>query len=167
VIGKVRIRSDDKIAVSIRGGTAGRGEMARVDVFGKPNKRGKIEYYLVPIYPHQIADREKQSQPPNSYIVQGKPERDLDPSHTFRFSLYSHSLLEVVKSDGVVIRGYFNGLDRATGNIAIAAPKNSRDVTKGVGPKTLERFIKLNVDRLGNVTEVRNEVRTWHGVACT
>jgi CRISPR-associated endonuclease Csn1 len=58
-------------------------------------------------------------------------------------------------------------MDRSTGAIAIAAPENPRSLNRGIGAKTLAHFKKLNVDRLGNVTEVRNEVRTWHGVACT
>ena len=58
VIRKVRLASKDKVAVSVRGGTADRGEMARVDVFTKADKRGTVRYYLVPIYPHQIADQE-------------------------------------------------------------------------------------------------------------
>ena len=57
LIRKVRLASKDKVAVSVRGGTADRGEMARVDVFGKADKGGKIRYFLVPIYPHQIADK--------------------------------------------------------------------------------------------------------------
>ena len=32
-----------------------RGDMARVDVFRKPNAKGAFHYFLVPIYPHQIA----------------------------------------------------------------------------------------------------------------
>ena len=167
IIRKVRVATKDKVAVSVHGGTADRGEMARVDVFTKADKRGNAEYYLVPIYPHQIADKASNPMPPNHYIVQSKPERPLDENHRFLFSLYSHSLLEVVKSDGLVIRGYFKGMDRSTGAIAIANPENPRAINRGIGVKTLVRFRKLNVDRLGSVTEVRNEVRTWHGVACT
>jgi CRISPR-associated endonuclease Csn1 len=172
VIRKVRVATRDKVAVSVRGGAADRGEMARVDVFTKADKRGTARYYLVPIYPHQVADQQTYPQPPNRAAVAYAAEADwttIDSGYNFLFSLYSHSLLEVVKSDGVVIRGYFKGMDRSKGAIDIAAPNNIRDVSKGrgVGAKTLERFTKLSVDRLGNVTEVRNEVRTWHGVACT
>ena len=39
--------------------------MARVDVFRKKNKKGKWEFYVVPIYPHQIATMEE---PPNKYV---------------------------------------------------------------------------------------------------
>lgn len=167
VIRKVRLITKDKVAVSVRGGVADRGEMARVDVFSKPDKRGNAEYFLVPIYPHQVGDKLAYPQPPDHYIVHSKPERPLDAGHRFLFSLYSHSLLEVVKSDGVAILGYFKGMDRSTGAITIANPENSRALNRGIGVKTLVRFRKLNVDRLGNVTEINQEVRTWHGEACT
>jgi CRISPR-associated endonuclease Csn1 len=167
VIRKVRVGTKDKVAVSVRGGAADRGEMSRVDVFGKPDKKGNIEYFLVPIYPHQVADKVSYPQPPNQYVVQSKPERLLDEDHRFLFGLYSHSLLEVVKSDGFVIRGYFKGMDRSTGAITIAKPENPRALYRSIGAKTLLQFKKLNVDRLGNVTEIKSEVRTWRGVACT
>ena len=44
-IRKVRIGKNDKVAVSVRGGTADRGKMARVDVFAKLDKRGKPLYF--------------------------------------------------------------------------------------------------------------------------
>jgi CRISPR-associated endonuclease Csn1 len=170
IIRKVRVATKDKVAVSVRGGAADRGEMARVDVFSKADKRGTVRYYLVPVYPHQVADQQAYPQPPTRAVVAYAAEADwtvIDSGHTFRFSLYSHSLLEIAKSDGVPICGYFKGMDRSTGAIAIAAPENPRSLNRGIGAKTLAHFKKLNVDRLGNVTEVRNEVRTWHGVACT
>jgi CRISPR-associated endonuclease Csn1 len=170
VIRKVRLATKDKVAVSVRGGVADRGEMARVDVFAKADKRGTIRYYLVPIYPHQIADQQAYPRPPNLAAVAYAAEADwivIDSSFDFLFSLYSHSLLEVAKSDGVLIRGYFKGMDRSTGAISLAEPTNPRQRNRGIGAKTLAHFKKLNVDRLGNVTEVRNEVRTWRGVACT
>ncbi len=46
VIRKVRVASKDKVAVTVRGGTADRGDMARVDVFAKTNRRGKREFFL-------------------------------------------------------------------------------------------------------------------------
>jgi len=55
IIRKVRVASKDKVAIELHGGTVDRGDMARVDVFRKAGKKGKWEYYVVPIYPHQIA----------------------------------------------------------------------------------------------------------------
>ena len=170
IIRKVRVATKDKVAVSVRGGAADRGEMARVDVFSKPDKRGNVRFYLVPIYPHQVADQKAYPKPPNRAAVAYAAEADwtvVDSTHSFCFSLYSNSLIEVVKPDGEVIRGYFKGMHRGTCAISIAPHLDTRDIRGGIGSKTLSGFQKLNVDRLGNVTKVQNEVRTWHGVACT
>jgi CRISPR-associated endonuclease Csn1 len=58
-------------------------------------------------------------------------------------------------------------MHRGTGAIAVAPQYNPRALRGGIGAKTLVSFKKLNVDRLGKITEVKSEVRTWHGVACT
>jgi len=55
VIRKFRLRTTDKVGVKLNGGALDRGEMARVDVFRKANRKGKYQYFLVPIYPHEIA----------------------------------------------------------------------------------------------------------------
>lgn len=170
VIRKIRIISDDKVAVSVRGGTADRGEMARVDVFRKADNKGRNRYYLVPIYPHQIADRDAFPVPPTRAIVAHVEEAswpNVDRSYDFLFSLFGNSLIEVVKSDGEVLSGYFKGVDRAGGNIVLVPQHNPRARPERPGAKTLTRFSKMNIDRLGKITEVKSEVRTWHGVACT
>jgi CRISPR-associated endonuclease Csn1 len=169
VIRKVRLRTTDKVAVAVRDGTADRGEMARVDVFAKAKKRGKREFYLVPIYPHQVANQKKWPLPPNKAVVAAKAEEDwvtIDDSFDFLFSLYIHSLIAVTKADGEIISGYFKGLSRSTGAISIAPHENQRQSRPGIGAKTLLGFQKLVVDRLGRRTEVIGETRTWHGEAC-
>ena len=170
VIRKVRVRTDGKAAVLVRGGTADRGDMARVDVFAKANKRGKREFYLVPIYPHQVVDRERWPAPPDrapvAHVDQANWTR-IDDTFEFLFSLFQNSLVEAVSAKGDVFEGYFKGYDVAGGNIGVASPKNSRQLVGRPGAKTLLRFRKFNVDRLGNRFEITNEVRTWHGEACT
>jgi len=170
VIRKVRHRTTDKVAVAVRDGTADRGEMARVDVFGKTNKRGKREFYLVPIYPHQVANMKKWPHPPNKAVVGAKAEENwvtINDSFDFLFSLYIHSLIAVTKTDGEIVSGYFKGLDRSTGAIHIALHHSQQQVRRSIGAKTLLGFRKLVVDRLGRQSEVINETRTWHGEACT
>jgi CRISPR-associated endonuclease Csn1 len=170
VIRKVRVATKDKVAVSVRGGTADRGDMARVDVFAKIDKRGKRQFHVVPIYPHQIADRNTYAQPPNLAVVASKSEEEwtrVDSSFQFQFSLYQNSLIEMIKPDGVIVSGYFKGMDRQGAQIHVASHKNPRDLTRGTGSKTLLGFRKLAVDRLGNRSAIENEVRTWHGVGCT
>jgi CRISPR-associated endonuclease Csn1 len=170
VIRKVRVASKDKVAVEVRGDSADRGDMARVDVFGKANKRGRMEFYLVPVYPHQVADRQAFPQPPDRAVIAYKDDCDwtmIDRSFDFLFSLNGNSFVEVAKSDGEVIAGYFKGLHRGTGAIALATHENPRNIRGGIGAKTLLQFRKLSVDRLGRIHEIKREIRTWHGEACT
>lgn len=170
VIRKVRLKSKDKPAVSIRGGTADRGDMARVDVFERINKRGKREFFLVPIYPHQVADLSNFPTPPNKAVDAHKPEEEwttVDRTFSFLFSLQQNSLVRIVKSDGEVIFGYFKGLDRDGGQIAVAMPESQRNIRGRIGSRTLSDLKKLTVDRLGRPFEIVGEKRTWHGAVCT
>lgn len=177
VITKVRLSTKTKPAVMVRGGTADRGEMVRVDVFSKPSAKGKDEWYLVPIYPHHVMNKKAWPQPPMQYVVGGKDEHlwpEIDQDHTFRFSLYPRSNIEVTKSTGEFLAGYFSGMDRSTGAINIA---NHKDTTllcddagnkmRSIGAKTLLNISKYSVDRFGARAEVKSEVRTWRGEVCT
>lgn len=177
IISKVRLRTKGKPSVPVRGGTADRGEIVRVDVFSKPSKRGKDEFYLVPIYPHQVMSKRAWPQPPMQSVVAYKDEEDwpvIDASFQFRFSLSPRSYVEVVKPNGEVLSGYFQGLNRSTGAINLFNHRNSRSLsddngnsTQSIGAKTLLTMRKYSVDRFGRRAEVKQEVRTWHGVACT
>ncbi|MCT2399607.1 type II CRISPR RNA-guided endonuclease Cas9 [Novosphingobium mangrovi (ex Huang et al. 2023)] len=176
-IRKVRLRTKGKPAIQVRGGTADRGEIARVDVFAKPNKRGKEEFYLVPIYPHHVMNKRDWPMPPMRAVVAYKDEEEwtlVDGSFAFRFSLHPRSYIEVIKPTGEILSGYFQGLNRSTGAINLSNHKNSRSLvdddgnsTQSIGAKTLLTMKKYNVDRFGARSEVKSEVRTWHGVVCT
>lgn len=165
----VILKSKDKPALLLRGGTAQRGAMVRVDVFREVGKKGKFKYHLVPVYVHQIADKARWPKPPNLAVVASKEENDWTciDGFQFMFSLYSNSLIEVIDSNGVVTRGYFRGLDRSTGALKIASMESAASIQSGIGSKTLHAFKKFDVSRLGDVSEITSEVRTWHGVACT
>lgn len=170
VITKVRLLNKGKVSVRVRGGTADRGEIVRVDVFVKPNKRGKEEFYLVPIYPHQVMDKKQWPTPPMCSIVAYKDEVDwtpIDGSFGFRFSLYPRSYVEVTKSNGEIKEGYFCGTDRSTGALSLFAHGDTQTTHRSIGAKTLLTMKKYSVDRFGNMAEVKSEVRTWHGEVCT
>ena len=165
-IRKVRLSTSKKVDVKVRGGAAERGEMARVDVFRKANKKGKWEFYLVPVYPHQV---ETMAAPPDRAVTAAKPEEEwaaMDGTCHFLWSLYPLSWVEVTKPDGEVIEGYFRGMDRSTGAIAISPHHTKQKMERGIGVKTLAEFRKFAIDRLGNLSEIKQETRTWHGVAC-
>jgi CRISPR-associated endonuclease Csn1 len=174
---KVRLRTKGKPAVQVRGGSADRGEIVRVDVFAKPNKRGKDEFYLVPVYPHHVMNKRDWTLPPMRAVVAYKEEESwpqIDESFSFKFSLHPRSYVEVTKPNGELLAGYFQGLNRATGAISLFNDKDSRsrrddlgNSLDGIGAKTLLTIKKYNVDRFGMRSEVKSEVRTWHGVVCT
>ena len=170
IIRKVRVQTTAKLAVSaarFNGSTADRGEMVRVDVFTKPNKRGVNEYYLVPIYPHEVATLDV---PPNRAVQAGGNDATwVEMTSEFRYiwSIYSMSLLELVKTDGEIIKAYFRSLDRNTGALLVSDISNSALTRKGIGTRTLKDFKKLTVDRLGRVSEIKAETRTWRGKVCT
>lgn len=167
MIRKVRPETKDKPAIRFRGSTVDRGEMARVDVFRRADTKGRAPFYLVPVYPHQIVTSE---QPPNRAVDAHTDEAEwtkIGKDYDFLFSLYPNSLVEVTKPNGEVIRGYFKGLDRSTGAIALAEPHNFEAVKSGIGTRTLRSIRKFAVDRLGRISEIRRETRTWRGVACT
>ena len=176
-IRKVRLRTKGKPAVHVRGGTADRGEIVRVDVFARPNKRGKDEFFLVPIYPHHVMNKRDWPTPPVRSVVAYKDEDEwtlIDESYKFKFSLHPRSYIEVAKPTGELLAGYFQGLNRSTGAINLSNPRDSRlladdngNSMQSIGAKTLLTMKKYSVDRFGVRSEVKSEVRTWHGVVCT
>jgi len=165
-IGKIRvIAPSNKVAVPIRGGTADRGDMARVDVFSKANAKGKRQFFLVPIYPHQVAGDDV---PPNRAVAASTPETEwpvMDETFDFEFSIFSKSWVEVVKPDGTVIEGYFRGVNRALGaiNISPHLTQTLPNQITNIGARNLHAFCKYQVDRLGTKHLVEKEVRTWRG----
>lgn len=170
-ITKVRLSTKGKPSVAVRGGTADRGEMVRVDVFTKPNRKGKDEFYLVPIYPHQVMSKKEWPHPPMRSEPSGK---DLDETFRFTMGLFPRSYVELTKPDGQLLAGYFKGMDISTGAIHLSDDRDSRRLVdqngnsmRSIGAKTLLTMKKYNVDRFGRRAEVKQEVRTWHGVACT
>lgn len=166
-IRKVRLLTNKKVDVEIRGGAAERGEMARVDVFRKRAASGKYQYFFVPIYPHQIATLED---PPQRAVTAHKPEEKwpvIDGSYYFLWSLNALNLVEAVKADGQVIFGYFRGFDRASGNLELSPHATLQVTRRGIGGRNLMQLKKFRVDRLGRYHEVGREVRTWRGKVCT
>ena len=169
-IRKVSLRSGKKLDVLVRDGAADRGEMARVDVFRKLNRRGAFDYFLVPIYPHQIFNKAAWPAPPNRAVSANMEEKlwpEMGSEHEFCWSLYPLSLIELTKPNGDVILGYMRSMSRSTGAFAVSPHHSLQEMQQGIGGRTLANFKKYSVDRLGRRFEIERETRTWHGVACT
>jgi CRISPR-associated endonuclease Csn1 len=169
-IKKISLRTNKKADVLIRDGAADRGEMVRVDVFRKKNKKEAWEFFLVPIYPHQVADMESWPSPPNRAVAAFKEEDewfDMTNGYEFVWSLHPLSFVELEKSDGTFIDGYFRGMHRATGNLSLSVHHSKNELVEGIGPRRLSLLRKISVDRLGRRFPIQRETRTWHGAVCT
>lgn len=141
--------------IKIRGGLANNGLMLRTDVFVKKNKKGKDEFYLVPVY---LSDMGKEL--PNKAMVPGKKENEwleLDETYQFKFSFYMDDLIKIKKKENEIF-GYFRGTNRATASVSVATHDRSHTF-EGIGVKTLDGIEKYQVDPLGRIAKVKKETR--------
>lgn len=186
IIKKVQLISNDKPAVILhnytekpdvepRPSTAKRGAMVRLDIFTKPNKKGKDEFYFIPIYAHQIMNKKKWPNPPMCLFTRYKNEDDwqpLDETYQFKFSLYKRSFIELADKDAdkdkVPISGYYTSFNINNGVICLKHPYLTDDAfDKNIAGKTLLYIKKFYINRFGEKSEIKSEKRTWHGVVCT
>lgn len=173
LIRAVKLERTTKTGVLVRGGLADNGEMLRVDVFTKAEK-----FYLVPVY---LADRTK-TELPSKAMKQGALEKDwpvMDNTYRFCYSLQNNDLIEIypgygklevyeakngeptknkIVHEGEAFRAYFKSADRSLGAIRIEAHDRSWIHPK-LYPMNLDDFKKLQVDVLGEVSEVKREPR--------
>ena len=149
IVKSVRVEQVQKSGVLVRdgNGVADNASMVRVDVFTKDGK-----YFLIPIYTWQVA----KGILPNKAVIQGKDEEDwenMDDNATFQFSLHQNDLVKLVTKKKTIF-GYFNGLNRSTGNIDIKEhdldkSKIKDGIHQSVGIKLATSFEKYQVDELG------------------
>ncbi len=168
-IRKVRLATTDRPALLLRGGTADRTDMVRVDVFRKRNRRGAWEYYTVPIYPFQIADTQDYPEPPKRAAQKDKVESErplVDESFEFLFSLHPLCYVEMVTAKGDIIEGYFRELNSNDAGIVVSDHTNKDRKSPKTGSRTLREFRKFTIDRLGRKFEIKREERTWRGRLC-
>ena len=179
-IRKIRVKTDIKIDSGFRldeqgegrgGGHVQNGSMVRVDVFSrKEGKKQQERFYLVPIYTHQVMDATSFPTPPNRAVVAYANENEwevMNEEFKFKFSIFPNTYLELVKSTGEVVEGYYRSMNRALGAIDVSPQYDREKTFNNTGAKTLRSFKKLHIDRLGNASEIEQETRTWHGKVCT
>ena len=157
----IKLKVSGTSGMLVHNGFAYNDSMPRVDVFSKKNKKGKEEYYLVPIYVSDFA----KGVLPNKAIVAHKPEEEwitIDETYNFKFSLLKDTLIAFNKTDKPKdeIICYYCSTHRAHGSIIIEAIDNNKTL-KGVeiGVKSLYSFKKYQIDVLGNYHEVKKEKR--------
>ena len=129
--------------------------MVRIDIFSKPNARGKRQFYIIPVYAYHFAKRIL----PDKAIT-AKSEKDwekIDDSFSFEFSLYPNDLVKIVKGEKETF-GYYKGCNRSTAAIDILLHDQIK-ANEGNGIKTLDKIEKYCIDILGNHHLVHKETR--------
>lgn len=154
----VKLITNGTSGIVLPNGFAKNDAMPRVDVFTKKNKKGKEEYYLVPIY---VADFAKGILP-NNVITMGKEAIIIDDTFEFKFSLFKNTLISINKTGKQEDEQfyYYKGTDIDSARITVINIDNSSKNEKiRISVKGLESFKKYQVDVLGNYSEVKNEKR--------
>ncbi|MBQ8476134.1 type II CRISPR RNA-guided endonuclease Cas9 [bacterium] len=157
----VKLKDNSISGIVLPQGFAKNDSMPRVDVFTKKNKKGKVEFYLVPIY---VADFAKGILP-NRAITCNKSQQDwteIDDTFEFQFSLFKNTPVLINKTgkpeDDKFY--YYKSTDIDSGRIVVINIDNSNSDTKiRFSVKGLEKFKKYQVDVLGKYSEVKQEKR--------
>ena len=155
-IKSIKIKDASTSGILVRGGFAKNASMPRLDVFTKKNKKGKNEFFLVPIY---ISDFGKEL--PNKAITSKKDcWLEITEEYQFLFSLFPDTLIAINptgKPEDEFL-GYYKGCDIDSGRIVIDSPDRTQ---KGVrlSTKTAAYIRKYQVDILGDYHEVKHEKR--------
>jgi len=131
----------------VNNGLAENGEVKRVDVFRKEDK-----YHFVYLY---VADFEKEELP-NVTIK----NLEIDNSFEFQFSIFKDELIEIKQKGKDAIQGYMK-FSLSDGRFAISQHLDSKfNSTKNrFSTGSLEYLKKYQVDVLGNIQEVKKEIR--------
>ncbi len=145
----IRSKKLEKVKGSfeVNGGLAENGEVKRVDVFKKDDK-----YHFIYLY---VADFEK-DELPNITIK----NIEIDDSFEFEFSIFKDELIEIKQKGKNAFRGYFK-FSESDGRFNIQYHISSQyDNKEGrFSTGSLEYLKKYQVDALGNIQEVKKEVR--------
>ncbi len=166
IIKKVRVATTDKIGVCVRNGTADRTDIVRVDVFRNGASRARSAFLYVPIYAHQVVQK---AAPRKAFTLREAYEAwpEVGEADAFVFSLTKFSFIRVDTDEWSHVC-YFRGVDTENGRLSLSPQQSSsKNDQFRLAPTKIKRITKLTVDRLGRVTEVPRETRTWRGEVCT
>ncbi len=136
-----------KGSFEVNGGLAENGEVKRVDVFKKDDK-----YHFIYLY---TADFEK-DELPNITIK----NLEIDDTFDFKFSIFKDELIEIKPKNKDVFKGYFK-FSESDGrfNIQYHTESQYNKKTGRFSTGSLEYLNKYQVDVLGNIQEVKKEIR--------
>ncbi len=163
IIRSVKICTTQKSGLKVRNGIASNGDMVRIDLFAKIDKKGKKQYFVIPVY---VADLINPILP-DEVLPSGKK---IDDSHEFQFSFYRNDLISINssgKSNDEKLY-YYNSFDIDSARIIVESIDRNALMDGNIKGKphqkrysilNLPNIKKYQVDILGNYTEVKKEKR--------
>ena len=122
---------------------ADNGDMVRADVFCKTDKKGKNQYFIVPIYAWQVAENILPDIDCKGYRI--------DDSYTFCFSLHKYDLIAFQKDEKSKVEfAYYINCDSSDGRFYLAwHDKGSKEQQFRISTQNLVLMQKYQIDELG------------------
>ena len=125
------------------------GSMVRLDVYQKPNKKGKIEHFFVPVYAHQVG---KNRPTPTKILPTPKGFTDVDETFTKVCSLYPNDYVRYyfgnkIKEGYYVKYGINNGAIQV---IAHGTTSKDKDHLIQISPRSANLIERYDISVLGD-----------------
>lgn len=125
------------------------GSMVRLDVYQKPNKKGKIEHFFVPVYAHQIG---KNKPAPTKILPSPKGFTDVDETFIKICSLYPNDYVRIYLKNKI-LEGYYSGYDISVGTMILYphfTPSKDIKVANRVSARSATLIERYDIAILGD-----------------
>ena len=125
------------------------GSMVRLDVYQKPNKKGKIEHFFVPVYAHQVG---KNKPTPTKILPAPKGFTDVDKTSIKVCSLYPNDYVRCYFGNKVM-EGYYVKWNISSGVMSIIShysPGKSKDKLREISPRSATLIERYDISVLGD-----------------
>ena len=122
-VSTVKVYSTQPSGFYINNGKAfvNNGSMVRLDVYQKPNKKGKIEHFFVPVYAHQVG---KNKPTPTKILPAPKGFTDIDKTFTKVCSLYPNDYVRCYFGNEIK-EGYYVKYGSASGQMILLSHESA------------------------------------------
>ena len=125
------------------------GSMVRLDVYQKPNKKGKIEHFFVPVYAHQVG---KNKPAPTKILPAPKGFTDVDETFIKVCSLYPNDYVRCYFGNKIE-EGYYIAYDSGSGRITVidaSSPNKEGANRHRISPRSANLIERYDISVLGD-----------------
>ena len=125
------------------------GSMVRLDVYQKPNKKGKVEYFFVPVYAHQVG---KNKPAPTKILPAPKGFTDVDETFIKVCSLYPNDYVRCYFGNKIE-EGYYIAYDSGSGRITVidaSSPNKEGANRHRISPRSANLIERYDISVLGD-----------------